>query len=172
MKTIVLKYGLIAGGILAFVMVATLPFTREWMQQGYLERVTISSFVVALSAIFFGVRAYHRNSAGKISFGRSLLAGILITAVAGVVNSLTWEVCYQTAFPDFPERFVERQTQLMKDAGRTEAEIELEMVGKREMMETYKTSLPFRLLLSFTELLPMGIVFSLISATVFRVWRK
>ncbi|MBX2970569.1 MAG: DUF4199 domain-containing protein [Cyclobacteriaceae bacterium] len=171
MRFIVIKYGLIAGGILAFVMIVTLPFTREWMQQGYLEMVTISTFVVGLSTIFFGMRAYHQTLA-KVSFGKSLLIGILITLIAGMINALAWEVCYQTAFQDFPEQFVERNIHRLKEAGKTDAEIEVEIVAVKEMMNAYNGNILLRLFLSFTEIIPLGIVISLASAMVFRLRQK
>ncbi len=172
MKSIVLKYGLIAGGILAFVLVSTLPFTREWMKQGYLEIVTITSFVVALSAVFFGISAYHRYSVGGTSFGKMFLVGILITLLAATINSLTWEVCYQTALQDFPELFVERNTQRLKEAGKTDAEIAVEILPAKELMSSYNDNFALRFFLSFTEILPLGILFSLASATRFRLRSK
>lgn len=172
MKPIILKYGLIAGAILAIFMIASLPFMREWMQQGHLEKVTIASFAVALSTVFFGIQAYYQNERVKPSFGKSLLVGILITLLAAAINSATWEVCYQTTFQDFPERFVERNMQRLKEAGKTDEEIEVEILSAKEMMDSYKRNLPFRLFLSFTEIIPMGVVFSLISTTVLRLRQK
>lgn len=172
MRAIVLKYGLTAGGILAFVMLSTLPFTRDWMRKGYLEMVTIASFVIALSAVFFGIRAYHRQAVIQLSFGKMFIAGILITLVAATINSLTWEFCYQTAMKDFPELFVERNMQRLREAGKTEAEVAVEILPAKELMSSYDKNLALRFFLSFTEILPLGVLFSLASAIIFRMRSK
>ena len=63
MKKIVLKFGLIAGAVLAGTMLATMPFhdaigNDAGLLLGY------TSMVLAFLLVYFGVRSYRDNVAG------------------------------------------------------------------------------------------------------------
>src|SRR5687768_7935040 len=92
-KTI-LTFGLIAGGILAIMMVLTMTLFTE-MSFAKREVLGYTTMVLAFLLVFFGVRSYRENVAGgTISFGRAFSVGALIVLVASACYVLTWEILY------------------------------------------------------------------------------
>ncbi|MGE3526131.1 MAG: DUF4199 domain-containing protein, partial [Gemmatimonadales bacterium] len=105
MRKIVLTFGFIAGGILAVMMLVTIPFQDtigfdKGMVIGY------TTMVLAFLMVFFGVRAYRDNVAGgKVGFGRAFVVGLLIVGVATACYVATWEVIYYKLMPDFGDKY-------------------------------------------------------------------
>ena len=132
------------------------------------ELIGYTTMVLALSLIFFGVKSYRdKQLDGSITFGNSLIIGLLITVVASAIYVLSWEIIYQNMYPDFMEKITEHYMQQKIKSGGTDEEItklKKEMNGYAEM---YK-SMPFRMALTFAEIAPVGIIISLISAALLR----
>ena len=94
MTNIIFLFGTIAGVIVAGSFFAVYAATggspemsgmSEWL--GYL------TMIVALSMIFFGVKRYRdHDKGGVIRFLPALFMGLAISAVAGVIYVLGWEV--------------------------------------------------------------------------------
>ena len=169
MKKIVLVYGLIAGVIVGGMFFITIPLYESGkldLSNG--ELIGYTTMVLALSLIFFGVKSYRdKQLDGSITFGNSLIIGLLITVVASAIYVLSWEIIYQNMYPDFMEKITEHYMQQKIKSGGTDEEItklKKEMNGYAEM---YK-SMPFRMALTFAEIAPVGIIISLISAALLR----
>ena len=65
------------------------------------------------------------------------------------------------------EKYVEHSINKMKEAGASQAEIDQSMQSMNGMIEMYKN--PFiRLAMTFAEILPVGIVITLLSAGILR----
>jgi hypothetical protein len=163
-KTI-LTFGLIAGGILAIMMVVTMMlFNDISFDTG--EVVGYTSMVLAFLMVFFGVRSYRDNVAGgAISFGRAFSVGALIVVVAAVCYMVTWEILYFKVAPakDFDQRF---ETHMMERA-RASAKSPEDLEDMRKFMERYRKPW-FNAAITFVEPLPAGLVLALISAGVLR----
>ena len=79
MKKIVLKFGLISGGIFVAMMVTTMPFLDQ-IGFEYGEFIGYTMLLVAFLFVFVGIRSYRENVGnGYITFGRAFKVGILIT---------------------------------------------------------------------------------------------
>src|SRR5678816_741439 len=107
MRKIVLTFGLIAGAILAAMMLITMPFHE---QIGFDNSLIIgyTSMVLAFLMIFAGIKSYRDNvSDGTVSFGRALVVGLLITLVASACYVATWEVYYNRVAPDYLDKYTE-----------------------------------------------------------------
>jgi hypothetical protein len=106
MRKIVLTFGLIAGAILALMMMISLKFQD---QIGFDNGAIIgyTTMVVAFLLVYFGVRSYRDNVAGgQVKFGRALWVGLLITLVASACYVATWEIIY---FQFMPKMLARRQ---------------------------------------------------------------
>ena len=105
MKRIVLKFGLIGGGLLALMLVATVPFVDKigfdyGMVLGY------TTMVLAFLLVFFGIRSYRETiGEGQISFGKALGVGLLIMTVCTLCYVVTWEIVYFNLLPDFGDKY-------------------------------------------------------------------
>ena len=171
MQKVILKYGLIAGGIVSVVMLlgttlwADVAFSNE-----YGELIGYTTMIIALSLIFFGVKSYRDNyQSGVINFGKGFQIGILITAIASVMYAGTWEVALQTQpkLSNFMDNYTAKHLEKMKERGASAEEIETESQKMDKMIAMYKNPL-LRFGMTLVEILPVGILITLLSAAILR----
>ena len=165
MRKIVLTYGLIAGAILSLMMLATIPFQdRIGFDKGAI--IGYTTMVIAFLMIFFGVRSYRDNVAGgSVGFGRALGLGLLITAVASVCYVATWQLVYHQLAPDFMDKYSAYTIEKARKSGATDAAIAAQVKEMSDFSEMYKNPLN-NIAITFLEPLPVGVVFSLVTAGV------
>ena len=165
MQKIVLTFGLIAGAILSAMMLATLPFIdRIGLDRGAV--IGYTTMVVAFLMVYFGVRSYRDNVAGgSVSYGRAFKVGLLITAVASVCYVATWQFVYYRLTPDFLDKYAAYAVDKAKKAGATEAQLAATGKEMDEFKEMYKNPL-VNVALTLLEPLPVGLVFTLVTAGV------
>jgi len=91
MRRYALIFGSIAGVVLVLMMFLTMPFLGEDIDYDTAEWLGYISMIVALSAIFIGIKSYRdKESAGLISFGKAFKVGLFITLVASVFYVAGW----------------------------------------------------------------------------------
>lgn len=169
MKKIVLINGGIAGAIAGGMLFISTPLVRDGMLSFDAGTVVgYTTMVVALSMVFFGVKSYRdQHLGGAITFGKALLIGSLITLVASCVYALVWEVCYHTVASDFMDGMKDYYLQDKRKQGATAAELEQYNREMCDMMAMYQN--PFiRFGMTVMEILPVGIVLTLLSAALLR----
>src|SRR3954469_14704245 len=167
MKRIVLVFGLIAGAIMATMMVITMVFMDQiGFDKGAI--VGYTTMVLAFLMIFFGTRSYRENVAGgTISFGRALGVGVLITIVATLCYVATWEVIYYKFSPDFGDKYAAYAVEQTRKSGAPQAEIDAKAKEMSAFKESYGNPL-VNASYTFLEPLPVGLLLTLISAAVLR----
>jgi hypothetical protein len=169
MKKIVLIYGFIAGVIVGAMLMITMPLyesgtlkfdTGEWL--GY------TTMAIALSMVFFGVKSYRDNHLeGSITFGNALKVGLLITLIAALIYAFSWEVTRLNMKGDFMALYGEKQIEKLITGGATEAELVEAKKKMDDFAAMYKN--PFiRFGITLMEIAPVGILISLLSATLLR----
>jgi hypothetical protein len=164
-KKTVLTFGLIAGVILSVMMLATLPF-MDSIGFEYGEIIGYSSMVLAFLLIFFGIRSYRDNVAGgTVGFGRALVVGLLISAVAAVCYVATWELIYFKLTPDFGAKFQAHLIEKARKDGESEDAIARRRAELDRFVELYRNP-AFNAAVTFLEPLPVAVVVSLVSAGV------
>lgn len=165
MRKIVLTFGLIAGAILSAMMLITLLFQE---QIGFDKGAIIgyTTMVLAFLMVFFGVRSYRDNVAGgRVTFGRAFKVGLMITAVATVCYVATWELIYYELAPDFGDKYAAYTVEKARESGATDAQIAARVKQMTEFKEMYKNPL-VNIALTLLEPLPVGILFTLVTAGV------
>jgi len=163
MRKIVLTFGLIAGAILSVMMLITIPFHD---QIGFDKGLIIgyTTMVLAFLMVFFGVRSYRDNVAGgSVTFGRAFGVGLLITIVASVCYVATWQFIYYRLVPDFGDKYAAHAVEEAKKSGATDAQIAAKTREMAELNQKLKKPL-VNIALTFLEPLPVGILFTLITA--------
>ena len=165
MKKTVLTFGLIAGAILSVMMLATLPFLDTiGFEHG--EVIGYTSMVLAFLLIFFGVRSYRDTvTGGSVGFGRALLVGVLISAVASLCYVATWEVIYFKLTPDFGATYQAHLLEKARNDGESEAAIAQRKADLDRFVELYRNP-AINAAITFLEPLPVALVVSLVSAGV------
>jgi len=169
MKKIIIVYGLIAGAIVGAMLLITMPLYEDGslhFENG--EWLGYTTMVIALSLVFFGIKSYRDNySSGSITFWSGLKVGLLITLVASLIYCLCWEITYQTMKGDFIKEMSDKTVEKMKKEGASRASLD---VAKKKMDDfgvMYRNPL-FRFAITLTEIAPVGMVISLLSAGLLR----
>jgi 4-amino-4-deoxy-L-arabinose transferase-like glycosyltransferase len=168
MKKNVVIFGLVMGAVLCIpwiIMVNMLYNNPEFKSNDFLGYAIL---VVIYSLIFVGIRNYrNKELSGIISFGKAFKTGALITLVAASFYVIAWLFCYYLFVPDFMEVFTRHMLyQCTSEADRAAKAIEMENYAKM-----YEQPL-FVILLTYAEVIPIGLVVSLISALLLKSKRK
>jgi len=165
MKKTVWTFGLISGGILSAMMLATIPFEdRIGFDRG--EVIGYTTMVVAFLLIFFGIRSYRDNVAGgEVTFGRALAVGSLIAAIASVCYVATWEVIYYKLTPDFATKYQAYMVDQAKASGASQEAIDKKVAEAKKFTEMYKNP-AINAAITFVEPLPVALVIALASAGI------
>jgi hypothetical protein len=169
MRKTVLVHGLISGGIIIAVICGTIAVwgglhelegAGQWI--GYLV------MVVALSAIFFGVKSYRDNTlGGVIKFKTAFLVGLLIALVATAVYVVGWEAYLAVSKIDFMEQYTATQIEHLKAKGVSGEELEKQVADLNYWKEMYKNPL-IRMAITSMEILPVGLIIALLCAAILR----
>ena len=167
MKKIILIYGVLVGAIVIATMIigyalATPDMNTSSQVFGYL------TMLLAMSLIFAGIKKYRdRDLGGVIRFWPAFRVGLGISAVAGIIYVLGWEL--NLALTDYA--FIENYTQGIIDTKKSEGvsgqALETVIANMEKMKTNYGKPL-YRMPMTFTEIFPVGLLVSLLSAAVLR----
>lgn len=151
--------GLIAGGMLSIIVTNFEGSTGPYgMAIGYLV------MLIGLSTIFLAIKRQRDVAGGGvIRFLPALGMGLAISLVAGVVYALCWDVALHIIGID---AFIDSFAGTM-----TEGKSGAELAKARAEMEGFRTAYHnplFRLPMTFTEIFPVGVLVSLVSALLLR----
>jgi hypothetical protein len=169
MKKIVFTNGIIAGVIVSLMLAISHPL----IENGTLNYdngmiIGYASMVIALSVIFFAIKSYRdQHRGGSITFGQGFKLGILIALIAAVIYALFWEVYYNTVAPDYLDNYTTHYLNKLKQDGANESEVAAARAQMESFNELYKNPL-VRFAYTLLEILPVGIVITLVSAAILR----
>ena len=166
MKKTVLTFGLISGAISAVMMLATVPFAdRIGFDRG--EIIGYTTIVLSFLLVFFGIRSYREQCGGRMTFGRGVAVGLLITLISCACYVVTWEIIYFKLMPDFLEKYSAHMIEQLKASGATAQEVD----ARTQQMQAFKKMYDNPLMnaaITFTEPFPIGLGVTLISAAILR----
>lgn len=168
MKKTVFLFGLIAGvivsGVLAF---STL---KSYHNADYDSSMLLgyASMLVAFSFVFVGIKnSRDKYSNGIISFGKAFKIGLLISFIASTLYVLTWMIEYHFFIPDFMDNYCAQMLKQEAESGATAEALKQKEAQMASFKELYKNPLLI-FLITYTEILPLGILISLISALILK----
>jgi Protein of unknown function (DUF4199) len=168
MKKIVIVCGLIAGGIVSAMMLITMAIYKSsgdfdnGMIYGY------ASMLLAFSLIFVGIKNYRdKYNNGLISFGRAFKIGLFITLIASTMYVIVWLIDYYFFIPDFGEKYAAHMLTKLKASGASEIEMAKQTKEMASFSEMYKNPF-FNALVTYSEIIPVGLIVSLISSLILR----
>ena len=164
----ILKYGLLAGlvvGGINFVMF-TMTGDNHDFENGMI--IGYATMLVALSAVFVGLKRYRDHElGGVIRFWPAFGMGVAMTVIAGILYVLAWEASQAITGGDFMaaySNYVLEQARAKGESAAAIAKMSKEMAEFRVM---YANPL-FRLPMVFSEIFPVGVLVSLVSALLLR----
>jgi len=167
MKKTVLTFGFISGAVAAATMLATVPFADKiGFDKG--EILGYTTIVLSALLVFFGVRSYRENvGGGRLSFGRGVAVGILITLISSVCYVATWEVVYYKLMPDFAEKYAAHMVERAKASGASQQKLDETERRAKEFKQMYDNPV-INVAMTFAEVFPIGLVVTLLSAGILR----
>ena len=167
MSRIILIFGAAAGLIVAVPM-CLLVANAEPGSAATSHLTGYLIMLLALSLVFFGVkRLRDRELGGVIRFVPALLAGLGISAVAGVIYVIGWEITLAVTDFAFIDSYSNAAVEAARAKGASAADVEAVIAQMDEFRRQYANPL-FRLPVTFIEIFPVGLLVSLISAALLR----
>jgi len=162
------RYGGAAGLIVGVeLFTVTLAFnghpTAPWgAVVGYL------TMLVALSAVFLAIKSWRdEDLGGVVRFWPALGLGLAISAVASVLYVLAWEAALAVTHMDFAGGYARALIAQQRARGVSGEALDRYIA----QMETFKAQYAdplYRLPMTFTEIFPVGVLVSLVSAGLLR----
>ncbi|GAA3987699.1 DUF4199 domain-containing protein [Mucilaginibacter dorajii] len=167
MKKNVLTFGLIAGCIVTFMMLITAVYCN-----GANESVNMylgyGTQLIAFSMIFVAVKNYRdKYNNGAITFGKAFTIGLYITLIASTMYVVAWLFDYHFFIPDFMDKYSASMIAKAKSSGKSEQEIKEQILSATNLKQMYKNPI-FVILITYVEILPVGLVITLISALILK----
>jgi hypothetical protein len=163
MKKNVFVFGLISGLIVtAFMVFASIKcYVSGTFKDS--EVYGYTGMLVAFSFIFVGIKNYRdKYNNGVISFGKAFRIGLFIALIASTFYVLVWVVEYYVFFPDWLNKYCTHVINDAKASGVSQLELDKKTAQMNWYKQAYKNPL-FVVLLTYMEILPIGVVISLIS---------
>lgn len=121
---------------------------------------------VTFSLIFFGVRNYRNQQlGGVISFGKAFKIGAFIALVGATMYVVVWLFYYYLFVPDYLDKYIPHVLKEAAQNGTTN------LVAKKKEMEDFKEMYKnplFVILITYAEVLPVGLVVTLVSALILK----
>lgn len=164
----ILLFGLIAGLITDANFAVVLAMGNHSTHGGAALLYGYLVMILALSVIFVGVkRLRDRVYGGVIKFGPALLVGLGISALAGVIYAIGWEVTLAATHYTFADSYAAATIHAAQAKGASAAEIAKLTAQMQDFKVQYANPL-YRLPMTFVEVFPVGAVISLIAAGLLR----
>lgn len=161
-------YALIAGLIVGVPLFALAVIRGDEPPPAWGQAVGYLTMLVAFSTIFVAIkRRRDQEQGGVIRFWPAFGLGLIISAVASVFYVLAWEGALAVTGLDFAATYAEAVVEKKRAAGASEAEIARLTADMRAFAAQYANP-AFRLPITFTEVFPVGVLVSAVSAGLLR----
>lgn len=168
MKKIIITYGLIAGFIVTLFMVYGTfmhynnPDSKPSMVLGF------TGMFIAFTFVFLGIKNFRdKQNGGTITFGNAFKIGALISIIASSCYVAVWLVEYYAFFPDFMEKYTALELKQAQESGLSETALTAKKEEMAMYVEWYKNPL-LVVLMTYVEILPLGLIIALISALILK----
>lgn len=155
--------GLIAGGLLS---ATTIGMADDPPKYGMLLGYTI--MLVALSAVFVGIKRYRDDDLGGIiRFWPAFGMGVAMSFIAGILYVVAWEAAVAVTHTDFAGSYSAAMIEQQRAKGVSAEEL-ARFVAEMERFKVQYANPLFRLPMVFIEIFPVGVLVSLVSAGLLR----
>jgi hypothetical protein len=171
MKKVVLIFGSISGIIAATLLMISVPYMLSGELKGSMGW-GFTSQIIALIPLFFGIKAYRdKYKGGNIKFINGFGVGMLIVLIASIIYAIGWEISLMLndiTGEEFMAFMAECEADSMAKDGASSAEIARMKAETIALGQTTYSNPVFRFMMTMAEMLPVGIIISLVSALVLK----
>lgn len=165
MKKTILVCGLVAGLISSSMFIGLMLLGRAG--DDHFENGMIYGFslmILAFSLIFVGTKITRdKYNGGVISFGKAFQVGLFITLIAATIYVIVWMIDYYVFIPDFADKYAAQGIKKLQESGASAEALAKKTKEMEEFSRMYKNPF-FNALITYTEIVPVGLLVSLISA--------
>lgn len=170
MLKLILRYGIIAGLIVAVPMVWRMLSLDASESMDPLGGMLIGylTMLVALTAVFLGIKHYRDQVlGGAVRFLPAFGVGLAISAVACLFYVIGWEISMAYSEFNFSQYYSNHMIETAKAKGATPEQLAKAVAEAQEFLAMYAKP-QVRIPLTFVEMFPVGLLVSLISAAILR----
>lgn len=168
MKKNILIYGLLAGLIVSSMLVITA--IRCYYEKDFSGSMVLgfTVMILAFAFVFVGIKNYRDQfNNGTVTFSKAFSIGLYITLIASTMYVLVWLISYYGFIPDYMDKYTEHVINEAKANGVSKAELTKQMAEMQDYKEMYKSPVGV-VLLTYLEILPVGLIITLLSALVLK----
>lgn len=162
MNNIILKNGLLGSSIVSALLISITMYMKSNPEKEVSMMVGFAGMLLAFFFVVKGIKQQRDVNNGFISFGKAFLTGFWITLIISTIYVLVWLVILYNFFPNFAEHYTDMA--IAKASPEEIVKVTEEMNSFKEM---YKNPI-WVILFTYMEILPLGIVFSLVSALILK----
>ena len=162
MNNIVLKNGIFGSLIVSALLLSVTFYMKANPEKEVSMFFGFAGMLLAFIFVVLGIKQQRDANNGFISLGKAFLTGFWITLIISTIYVLVWLVILYNFFPNFAEHYTDMA--IAKASPDEVAKVTEEMNSFKEM---YKSPIMV-ILLTYMEILPLGIIFSLISALILK----
>ena len=162
MNKIVLKNGLFGSSIVTALLLSVTFYMKANPEKEVSMFFGFAGMLLAFFFVVLGIKQQRDTNNGFISLGKAFLTGFWITLIISTIYVIVWLIIFYNFFPNFAEHYTDMA--IAKASPDEVAQVTEEMNSFKEM---YKNPIMV-ILLTYMEILPLGIVFSLISALILK----
>ncbi|MEO6304300.1 MAG: DUF4199 domain-containing protein [Bacteroidia bacterium] len=168
MKKNVIVFGLISGFIVsAFMAISMIMCAKDSSFEGSMI-IGYTSMLIAFSFVFVGIKNFRdKYNDGLITFGKGFKIGILISLIASTMYVITWVIELKLFIPNFMENYAAHMIEHAKNSGATAEQLDTTLAEMKHYKEMYKNPV-FVVLLTYMEILPIGLLVTIISALILK----
>jgi len=162
MNKIIIKNALLGSIIVSALLVFVTLYMKANPEKEVSMLIGFAVMILAFFFVAFGIKQQREANNGVISFGKAFMTGFWITLIISTIYVLVWLVILYNFFPNFMEHYANMAIEKASPE---------EVVKVTEEMNTYKEmykSPIMVILLTYMEILPLGIIFSLVSALILK----
>jgi hypothetical protein len=164
----ILIFGVIGGIVVGTPMLLMTILTggKALLEGGMVMGYAI--MLIALSTVFIAIKRQRDvNGGGVIKFWPALGMGLAVTLVATVFYSAAWELAQALSSVDFPTVYAAATIEDMKANGASPEKIAAAQAEMEKFSVMYRNPL-FRIPMTMVEILPVGVLVSVVSAALLR----
>ena len=164
----ILSWGTVAGLIVGSVLFGVSVAFAGHAPPPYGVALGYVSMLVALSAVFVGVKRHRdEDRGGIIRFWPAFGMGLGISFVASVFYVLAWEAALAATGVDFAADYARTFIEQQKAKG-VSGEALARITAQMAQFQTQYANPLFRLPMTFVEIFPVGVLVSLVTAGLLR----
>lgn len=171
MKKNIIVYGVISGIIVSILMLLSMNYYSHCdgnADYGTSMLIGYATMLLAFSLVFVGIRNYRdKYNGGIISFGKAFKIGILIALIGSTFYVISWQIDYFFFMPDFMDKYSAHMLEELRKSGASQVKIDEETKKMASMAKMYKNPL-FNAMMTYMEILPVGIIVTLISSLILK----